>query len=219
MLDWLKRPNVEPAEQPRGYMHLVPGRRYRVVRAFVDHDGIAHPVGESWLFRYATFLPYEDGLSLFVAMPGSQPQQIRLQNRAEAESLTINALDRHVLPMSDKAGVWPLVLTRDSVCLPDDADAPHWGLLDVPGDADAKQVAAVVMAAGYIAWVGSCATWSLALGRDRVLFGHRSQRRFVMPVGAAPLTVHAGDVERVHVAYHAQADAADIGARMISSNS
>lgn len=218
MFGWLKRRTVEPAERPQPYAHLVPGRRYHVVRTFVDHDGIAHPVGESWTFHRATLLPYEDGLSLFVAAPGSAPQQIRLQHRAEAEGPVIDALDRYVLPLPDPAGAWPLVVTRDSVCLADDIDAPHLGLLDVPHDADAKQVAIDVITGGYAAWVGGRATWSLALGRDRVLFGYRGWRRFVMPVGAAPLTVRAGDVERVHVAYHAQADAVEVAARMTSND-
>ena len=30
---------------------LEAGRRYRVVREFVDYDGDAHPEGESWIFR------------------------------------------------------------------------------------------------------------------------------------------------------------------------
>lgn len=218
MFGWLKRRTIEPAVRPQPYAHLVPGRRYHVVRAFVDHDGKAHPVGESWTFHRATFLPYEDGLSLFVAAPGSPPRQIRLQHRVEAEGPVIDALDRHLLPLPDTAGAWPLVVTRDSVCLADDINAPHLGLLDVPHDADAEQVAAAVMAAGYAAWVGGRATWSLALGRDRVLFGYRGWRRFVAPVGAASPTVRAGDVERVHIAYHAQADAAEVAALMAGND-
>ena len=141
MFGWLKRRTVVPAEQPRPYMHLVPDRRYRVVRAFVDHDGVAHQVGESWTFRRAAFLPYEDGLSLFVVAPGSPPQQIRLQHRAEAESSIIDALDRYVLPLPEAAGAWPLVVTRDSVCLADDIDAPRAGMLDVPRDAGRRRAA------------------------------------------------------------------------------
>ena len=213
MFAWLKRRTVEPAERPLPYRHLVPGRRYHVVRSFADHDGIAHEPGESWTFRRATFLPYEDGLSLFVDAPGSPPRQIRLRHRPEAEGAIIDALDLYVLPLPEAEGAWPLVVTRDSVCLADDVDAPHMGLLDVTATGDAEQVAGAVMDSGYAAWVGGRATWSLALGRDRVLFGYRGWRRFTLPVGAA-LTLRAGDVERVHVAYHAQADAAEVAARM-----
>lgn len=39
-----------------------------------------------------------------------------------------------------------------------------------------------------------------------------------MPVGAAPLTVRAGDVERAHIAYHAQEDAAEVAARMAGND-
>ena len=45
----------------------------------------------------------------------------------------------------DETGAWPLVATRDSVCLADDIDAPHLSLLDVPREADAKQVAEAIM--------------------------------------------------------------------------
>ena len=214
MFCWPKRGIIEPAERAQAYRHLVPGRRYRVVRPFVDHDRIAHPVGESWTFRRATFLPYEDGLSLFVDAPDGPTHQIRLQHRPETEGPILDAFDRFVLPLPDTAGVWPLLVTRDSVCLADDVDAPHLSLLDVPCEADAKQVAEAIMAAGQAAWVGSRATWSLALGRDRVLFGYRGWRRFVMPVGGGPFTVRAGDVERVHITYHAQADAAVAAAQM-----
>ena len=101
------------------------------------------------------------------------------------------------------------MVTGDSVCLADDVDAPHLGLLDVPREADAKRVAEAVIIAGYAAWVGGRATWSLALalalglGRERVLFGRHAGRRFVLPVGGGPLTARAGDVERVDVSYHA----------------
>ena len=88
------------------------------------------------------------------------------------------------------------MVTGDSVCLADDVDAPHLGLLDVPREADAKRVAEAVIIAGYAAWVGGRATWSLALA---LALG----RRFVLPVGGGPLTARAGDVERVDVSYHA----------------
>lgn len=39
---------------------------YRVVRAFVDFDHAEHPVGETWTFVGSSFLPHDEGLSLFV---------------------------------------------------------------------------------------------------------------------------------------------------------
>ena len=52
------------------------------------------------------------------------------------------------------------------------------------------------MAAGYAAWMGGRATWSIELGRDRVLFGYRAWRRFLMPVFEGRLTARACEVEQ-----------------------
>lgn len=98
MLGWLKRIGSNGSSRAAGFRHLLPEQRYRVVRAFTDHDRIVHPVGESWTFLRSTFLPYEDGLSLFVARDGGAEMQIRLQQRAEAEGAIIDALDRYVEP-------------------------------------------------------------------------------------------------------------------------
>ena len=68
---------------------LVPGRIYRVVAAFEDHDGINHAIGESWRFLSKNFVPYEDGLSLFVERE-ERVVQIRLQWRAETQGNVID---------------------------------------------------------------------------------------------------------------------------------
>ena len=67
---------------------LVSGRTYRVIKTFTDYDGIVHPVGESWRFVKKSFLPYEDGLSLFVER-NKQNVQFRLQWRAESQGQII----------------------------------------------------------------------------------------------------------------------------------
>jgi hypothetical protein len=51
---------------PKVFKHLAVGVRYAVVREFTDFDGGSHPAGETWWFRGHNFLPYDDGLSLFV---------------------------------------------------------------------------------------------------------------------------------------------------------
>lgn len=63
---------------------LVPGQTYRVVQAFRDYDGTLHPVGERWRFVGKSFLPYEDGLMLFLEQDGRE-QSIRLQWRDETQ--------------------------------------------------------------------------------------------------------------------------------------
>ena len=68
---------------------LVPGQTYRVITTFTDYDGIIHPIGEGWRFVGKNFLPYEDGLSLFVESNG-QNVSFRLQWREEAQGEIID---------------------------------------------------------------------------------------------------------------------------------
>ena len=78
---------------------LEAGRRYRVVREFTDFDGGAHLPGEEWAFLGASFLPHDDGLSLFVSLDGLQEWHIRLQWRAEAQGDVLDPLSAHVEPL------------------------------------------------------------------------------------------------------------------------
>jgi hypothetical protein len=76
---------------------LQQGRRYRVIEPFIDFDGQLHPIGETWTFLGTSFLPYDDGLSVFVDRAG-QKRQIRLQWREEAQGEIIDHLDRYLAP-------------------------------------------------------------------------------------------------------------------------
>jgi hypothetical protein len=80
------------------FKHLRPGTRYVVRAAFRDYDGTTHPEGESWTFRTYSFLPYDDGLSLFVSRPDGSEWQIRLQWRPEAQAAVIDELERFIAP-------------------------------------------------------------------------------------------------------------------------
>jgi Domain of unknown function (DUF3601) len=74
---------------------LVPGRIYSVVAPFKDFDGAIHPIGERWHFIEKNFLPYEDGLSLFIELNG-QKLQVRLQWRAETQGRIIDDFSDYV---------------------------------------------------------------------------------------------------------------------------
>jgi hypothetical protein len=91
---WMSR------QQPQPFKHLAVGRRYRVVMEFVDFDGVVHPAGESWTFLGHSFLPYDDGLSLFVSLDDEQEWHIRMQWRPEAQAAIIDGLHDHVAPAS-----------------------------------------------------------------------------------------------------------------------
>ncbi len=77
---------------------LVSGRRYRVIIPFIDFDGVNHPAGEVWTFLRASFLPYDDGLSLFVSQDRQGERQIRLQWREEAQGEIADNLTRYLAP-------------------------------------------------------------------------------------------------------------------------
>jgi hypothetical protein len=75
--------------------HLWPGATYVVVRAFRDFDGDEHSVGEIWTFVGSSFLPYDDGLSLFVTVEGER-RHIRMQWREDAQGEIIDNLNDYV---------------------------------------------------------------------------------------------------------------------------
>jgi hypothetical protein len=76
------------------YGHLKVGRRYVVVRLFADFDHDDHHPGETWTFLGYSFLPYDDGLSLFVSLDGDREWQIRMQlSDAAQETITRNLPD------------------------------------------------------------------------------------------------------------------------------
>lgn len=75
---------------------LKAGRRYRVLRTFTDFDGDVHLEGETWTFLGASFLPYDDGLSLFVSKDGVREWQIRMQWRPEAQGPVLDVLGEYL---------------------------------------------------------------------------------------------------------------------------
>ena len=78
------------------FKHLQPNRRYVVSLGFRDYDGDLHGVGESWTFLGHSFLPHDDGLSLFVSPDDASEWHIRLQWRPEGQGAIIDDLGRFV---------------------------------------------------------------------------------------------------------------------------
>lgn len=77
-----------PIDRPFGPFRV--GRRYEVVRAFTDFDGDTHPPGESWTYLGHNFVPYEDGLCLFVSMDGEREWNLRMCWRGEDQADVID---------------------------------------------------------------------------------------------------------------------------------
>ncbi len=80
------------------HQFLVAGSRYRVIRAFEDYQRTLHPVGEEWVFLGDSFVPYEDGLTLFVSLDGVQEWGIPLQWRDEEQGPILESLADYVQP-------------------------------------------------------------------------------------------------------------------------
>lgn len=74
------------------HLYLEPGKRYRVIKAFVDHDRDAHPEGEEWTFLRSAFVPYHSGVSWFVSFDGREETHIRLQGIPEEQGRVLDSL-------------------------------------------------------------------------------------------------------------------------------
>ena len=78
-------------------LNLEPGRRYRVIKAFTDHDRDTHPEGEEWTFLRSAFVPYHSGLSWFVSFDGVQETHIRMQSTPEEQGYVVSNLAEYVV--------------------------------------------------------------------------------------------------------------------------
>ena len=89
---------------PSDFGPLRVGSRYRVVTPFDDFDRTPHEAGESWTYLGYAYLPYDDGLSLFVSLDGTQEWHIRMQRRPEEQGEIVDRLDRYVQPADASPG-------------------------------------------------------------------------------------------------------------------
>ncbi len=69
--------------KPDSWEMLNAGHLYRVTQSFRDYDGTEHPMGEQRTYLSFSFLPYDDGLSLFVSLDSEHEWYIRMQLRPE----------------------------------------------------------------------------------------------------------------------------------------
>lgn len=93
---WNNAPTPHAPRLKFSAFELRPRMWYRVVISFVDHDRVSHEVGERWRFLRQAFLPYEDGLSLFVEQDGREVH-IRLQCREDEQGGIVNAFSDFVV--------------------------------------------------------------------------------------------------------------------------
>jgi hypothetical protein len=78
-------------------LRLEAGQRYRVIKAFTDHDRDDHPVGEEWTFLRSAFVPYHSGMSWFVTFDGVEETHIRLQSIPEEQGEILDNLAEYLV--------------------------------------------------------------------------------------------------------------------------
>ena len=66
-------------------LKLISGRKCKVIKVFIDYDGITHNINETWIYAETNFLPYDDGLTLHV-VKDNIPVVYRLQWRKEQQA-------------------------------------------------------------------------------------------------------------------------------------
>jgi len=81
--------------------NLKNGKRYQVIRSFVDYDYITHHIGETWIFNKTVFLPYDDGLTLHVIENGHH-QTYRFQWREEEQAGIIRDFEDYVAELTNE---------------------------------------------------------------------------------------------------------------------
>jgi len=80
-------------------VELIQGKTYHVTADFVDYDGLPHRAGEIWRFIGHNFLPYDDGLTIYIER-GGQNSVFRMQWRNEAQGEVVSNFSDYVEEVS-----------------------------------------------------------------------------------------------------------------------
>lgn len=101
-----------------------------------------------------------------------------------------------------------ILVTRDSVCMADDVDAPHASRIAIDPASDALAVAEAILHAGYLPAVAGGSTWSVRLGdaadADAAVFGHHRGGSFSYRVDGGIATLRSAGITRLDLRYHQQ---------------
>lgn len=75
---------------------LIPGRRYEVILPFVDFDGDLHEPPQQWVFLGHNFVPYDDGLMLWVIWGDGSRGVMRFCWDENHQGHILDAFERYV---------------------------------------------------------------------------------------------------------------------------
>jgi len=98
-------------------------------------------------------------------------------------------------------------LTRDSVAMSDDCDAPHQLLLPFPDDASLADIVGHVFCSCYLAQIaGGQATWTAVTHRPVAVLAQQWPAPKMMPSSAAQTLELTNGILHLHFRYYAQQD-------------
>lgn len=81
------------------HLHLIANQKYKLIKEFVDYDGKAHPVGETWTFVKTDYNAYHEGLIVSVyGKDASDKKGFRLQWIEGEQKDTIENFKEYVEP-------------------------------------------------------------------------------------------------------------------------
>lgn len=78
------------------YKHLLSGRLYKVIKEFADYDRFVHKAGETWTFLGYSYLPHDNGLSLFVSLDGINEWHLPMQCGEDEQGPIVDRLETYV---------------------------------------------------------------------------------------------------------------------------
>jgi hypothetical protein len=81
---------------------LIRGKRYRVIKAFLDADGDRHEVGEAWTFVTSMFSRFDDELTICVRQESDDEWRIRMFWKPEAQQEVIEDFLNYVALISSE---------------------------------------------------------------------------------------------------------------------
>ena len=91
-----KHPYIEMPPWEKRY--LVRGRRYRVIKSFIDADGAAHPIGEEWRFIESEFSRFDNIYFLHVELASGTNKVFTLRSNADTQQSEVAShFDEYVM--------------------------------------------------------------------------------------------------------------------------
>lgn len=87
---------ISPSEWDWEQKQLARGKRYRVIRPFIDADGDSHEVDEEWVFISAMFSKFDDLLTLCLRFPSGEDWSLPLIWRQDKQEEVVENFRTYV---------------------------------------------------------------------------------------------------------------------------